>query len=219
MEDKSCQIQTFVWSNLSLPELPKLSTAYFLLHRLLHKWSSQHSEQCVCPVLWDNAWHFLEEKEKFFNKNEWSYISAFTAQMSIATLRTMRLSFTLWQCLAFPVREREKWHVLYQCSCTYFSSKRKILWLKAHHRCWKFGFSLIWHFWDITFQLFQNTLFCLRITDNGSVTEISIMSILVNESDLKWCIRLSRSKIEVSRDVRNSKVRKHDKFRKERSQH
>ena len=32
----------------------------------------------------------------------------------------------------------------------------------------------------------------LRITDEGSVPEISIWSILLIKSDLKWCIHLSR---------------------------
>ena len=33
----------------------------------------------------------------------------------------------------------------------------------------------------------------LRITDEGSVPEMRIWSILLIESDLKWCIHLSRS--------------------------
>ena len=51
-----------------------------------------------------------------------------------------------------------------------------------------FGF----FFFGITFQLFK--LLCLlRITDEGSVPEIRIWSILLIKSDLKWCIHLSRS--------------------------
>ena len=55
------------------------------------------------------------------------------------------------------------------------------------------GFSLFGHFLDIIFQLL-NLLFCLRITDDGSVPEMSIIMIhMITESDLKWCIHLSRS--------------------------
>ena len=55
-----------------------------------------------------------------------------------------------------------------------------------------FGFSLIWHFLGITFQLL-NYFVWLRITDEGSVPEMRIWSILLIKSDLKWCIHLSRS--------------------------
>ena len=54
-----------------------------------------------------------------------------------------------------------------------------------------FGFSLVWHFWGITFQLL-NYFVWLRITDEGSIPEIRIRSILLIKSDLKWCIHLSR---------------------------
>ena len=40
-------------------------------------------------------------------------------------------------------------------------------------------------------DLFQ--LFCLRITNEGSVPEMRIWSILLIISDLKWCIDLGRS--------------------------
>ena len=52
-----------------------------------------------------------------------------------------------------------------------------------------FGFSLFWHVWDISFQLLK----LLRTTDEGSVPEMRIWSILLIKSDLKWCIHLSRS--------------------------
>ena len=55
-----------------------------------------------------------------------------------------------------------------------------------------FGFSLIWHILGITFQLL-NYFVWLRITDEGSVPEMRIWSILLIKSDLKWCIHLSRS--------------------------
>ena len=58
-----------------------------------------------------------------------------------------------------------------------------------HH---PFGFSLIWHFLGITFQLL-NCFVWLRITDEGSVPEMRIWSILLIKSDLKWCIHLGRS--------------------------
>ena len=38
-----------------------------------------------------------------------------------------------------------------------------------------------------------NYFLWLRITDKGSVPEMRIWSILLIESDLKWCIHLSRS--------------------------
>ena len=55
-----------------------------------------------------------------------------------------------------------------------------------------FGFSLFWHFLVITFQLFILHVW-LRITDEGSVLEMRIWSILLIYSDLKWCIHLSTS--------------------------
>ena len=55
-----------------------------------------------------------------------------------------------------------------------------------------FGFSLIWHFLGITFHLL-NYFVWLRITDEGSVPEMRIWSILLIKFDLKWCIHLSRS--------------------------
>ena len=54
------------------------------------------------------------------------------------------------------------------------------------------GFSLFWHVWDISFQLLKLLLW-LRTTDEGSVPEMRIWSILLIKSDLKWCIHLSRS--------------------------
>ena len=55
-----------------------------------------------------------------------------------------------------------------------------------------FGFSLFWYVWDISFQLLKLLLW-LRTTEEGSVPEMRIWSILLFESDLKWCIHLSRS--------------------------
>ena len=55
-----------------------------------------------------------------------------------------------------------------------------------------FGFSLFWHVWDISFQLLKLLLW-LRTTDEGSVPEMRIWSILLIKSDLKWCIHLGRS--------------------------
>ena len=54
-----------------------------------------------------------------------------------------------------------------------------------------FGFSLFSHVWDITFQ-FLKLLLWLRTTDEGSVPEMRIWSILLIKSDLKWCIHISR---------------------------
>ena len=54
------------------------------------------------------------------------------------------------------------------------------------------GFGFFGHFWDNTFQ-FLKLLFWLRITDEGSVPKMRIWSILLIQSDSKWCIHLSRS--------------------------
>ena len=45
--------------------------------------------------------------------------------------------------------------------------------------------SLLWHFWGINFE---NYFDLLLITDEASVPEMCIWSILVIKSDLKWCI-------------------------------
>ena len=55
-----------------------------------------------------------------------------------------------------------------------------------------FGFSLIRHFWTKLF-IFLNFIVWLGITDEGSVPETRIWSVLLIKSDLKWCIYLSRS--------------------------
>ena len=56
-----------------------------------------------------------------------------------------------------------------------------------------FGLSVFRHFLDITFQLLLNYFVRLRITDEGSVPEMRIWSILLIKSDLKWCVHLGRS--------------------------
>ena len=63
--------------------------------------------------------------------------------------------------------------------------------------CWfitpiHFGWNLFRHFGVSLFN-FRNYFLWRRITDEGSVPEISIWSILLINSDLKWCIHLSRS--------------------------
>ena len=55
-----------------------------------------------------------------------------------------------------------------------------------------FHFSLFWHFWASILN-FCNSFVWPRITDEGSVPEMRIWSILFIKSDLKWCIHLSRS--------------------------
>ena len=52
-----------------------------------------------------------------------------------------------------------------------------------------FGLSFFRYF----FALFFNNFLWLRITDEGSIPEMRIWSILLIKSDLKWCIHLSRS--------------------------
>ena len=57
-----------------------------------------------------------------------------------------------------------------------------------------FGFSLFLALLDITFQLLKLSPFWLRITDEGSVPEMRIWSILLIKSDLRCtCIYFSRS--------------------------
>ena len=59
-----------------------------------------------------------------------------------------------------------------------------------------------WHFLVITFQLFILHVW-LRITDEGSVPEMRIWSILLIKSDLKWCIQLRRSPPVRARGVKS----------------
>ena len=63
-----------------------------------------------------------------------------------------------------------------------------ILWV---YKTIQFGFSLFWNFLGITFQRLTHFVW-LRITEEGSVPEMRIWSILLNKSDLKWCIHLRR---------------------------
>ena len=67
--------------------------------------------------------------------------------------------------------------------------RRVILWV---YYTIPFGFSLIWHFGVIIFNVW-NYFVWPRITDEGSLPEMRIWSILLIKSDLKWCIHLSRS--------------------------
>ena len=55
-----------------------------------------------------------------------------------------------------------------------------------------FGLSVFRHFWVSHFN-FLNYFVWLRITDEGSLPEMRIWSILLIKSDLKWCIHLRRS--------------------------
>ena len=64
-----------------------------------------------------------------------------------------------------------------------------ILWVHYDN---PFGFSFFRHFWASLFN-FLNYFVRLRITDEGSVPEMRIWSILFIKSELKWCIHLSRS--------------------------
>ena len=53
-----------------------------------------------------------------------------------------------------------------------------------------YGFSMFWHIWGITFQLLK--LLCwLKITDEDSVLEMRIWSILLIKSDLKLLVEVS----------------------------
>ena len=55
-----------------------------------------------------------------------------------------------------------------------------------------FCFSLFRHYWASLFN-FYNFFLWLRITDEGSVPEMRIWSILLIKSVQKWCMHLSRS--------------------------
>ena len=55
-----------------------------------------------------------------------------------------------------------------------------------------FGFSLFWHFQVDIFN-FWNLFVWRRISGEGSLSEMRIWSIFLVNSDLKWCIHLSRS--------------------------
>ena len=57
-----------------------------------------------------------------------------------------------------------------------------------------FSFSLFGDIWASLFNLnFLNYFVWLRITDEGSVPELRIWSILLIKSDIKWCIHLIRT--------------------------
>ena len=59
-----------------------------------------------------------------------------------------------------------------------------------HHPFW---LRLVFRLFGHQFQPFVNYFVWLRITDEGSVPEMRIWSILLIKSDLKWCILLRRS--------------------------
>ena len=86
----------------------------------------------------------------------------------------LRLIRSVWELQNFPYSK---------------SIEIVILWV---HYTIPFGCSLLWHFWGITFQLF-NYFVWIRITDEISVPELLIWSILLIKSDLKWHAHLCRS--------------------------
>ena len=55
-----------------------------------------------------------------------------------------------------------------------------------------FWLKLVSALFNITFKLLKYFVW-LRITDEGSVPEMHIWSILLIKIDLKWCIHLNRS--------------------------
>ena len=81
----------------------------------------------------------------------------------------------------------------------------KIIWMNVHyflnappiHTLFTYKLSLLASACLDTFGLslfnFLNYIVWLRITEEGSVPEMRIWSILLIISDLKWCIHLSRS--------------------------
>ena len=77
------------------------------------------------------------------------------------------------------------------------ASKFSVLKLLEIEFCWvyntiPFGYSLFRHFRDIICN-FWNRFVWLRITDEVSLSEMRIWSILLINSELKWCKHLSRS--------------------------
>ena len=77
-----------------------------------------------------------------------------------------------------------------------------------------FGLSFFWHFWHY-FSTTYNYFIWLRVTDEGSVPEMRIWSILLIKSDLEWCIHLSRSLFLYFNEVLQEQIDKapqHDTF-------
>ena len=88
----------------------------------------------------------------------------------------LRLICSVWRALKFSVFEIDR-----NCNSVGFHTI-------------PFGFSLyLGTFGASIFNLFYYYFVWLRITDEGSVPEMRIWSILLIKSDLKWCIHLSRS--------------------------
>ena len=63
-----------------------------------------------------------------------------------------------------------------------------------------FWLKLLSPFFNIIFQLFNYFLW-LRITEEGSIPEMSKWSISLIKSDLNWCIHLSKVSIYISNDT------------------
>ena len=74
-----------------------------------------------------------------------------------------------------------------------------------HHPLWLRLLSVL--FLALFFTFF-NFFFWLRISDEGSIPEMRIWSILLIKSDLKWCIHLSRSLYLYCKDLLHSCVQK-----------
>ena len=87
-----------------------------------------------------------------------------------------RLTCSVWRASKFSVFKID-WN------CNFVGLFHHPFWLRLVFR----------HFWGINSQPFVNYFVWLRITDEGSVPEMRIWSILLIISDLKLPIHLSRS--------------------------
>ena len=88
--------------------------------------------------------------------------------------RRLRLIRSVWRTSSFSVFKID-WN------CNFMGLLHHPFWLQL----------VFWHFLVITFQLFILHVW-LRITDEGSVPEMRIWSIMLIGSDLEWCIKLGR---------------------------
>ena len=88
----------------------------------------------------------------------------------------LRLTCSVWRASKFSVFKID-------LNCNSVGLLHHPFWLRLVFR----------RFWGINFQPFVNYFVWPRITDEGSVPEMRIWSILLIRSDLKWCIHLSRS--------------------------
>ena len=78
----------------------------------------------------------------------------------------------------------------------------------SHHPFW---LQLVLEYLAHHIQLFK--LLWLRITDEGSVPEMCIWSILLIKSDLKWCTHHSKASFRIARETAIDTIDKHNELR------